>query len=200
MAGELVANISACHQAMANPSHAVMSLLLMSGVANALGVFAQMTEAMRKRKQGDKPDLPQFKDVEVRSPRSGKKKKGGELTPKVLLLSLHNSLAAKEDDHVCRVSLFAPFWIDNRTGFDLIFKDLDAPSYIDRLPFLRKPTVTLHCGGEFVATVVFLRVCHLAATHCAYKTSCACPCRLFETQCGTPSAPRDTRRMPPRKT
>ncbi len=56
----------------------------------------------------------------------------------VLLLSLRNSLATKKDDHVCRLSLFAPFWMDNRTGFSLTFKDLDAPAGLDRMPFLRE--------------------------------------------------------------
>lgn len=58
------------------------------------------------------------------------------LSPRVLLLNLNNSLVDKEGDHVCRLSLFASFWVDNRTGYDLVFKDLDAPPVLDRLPCL----------------------------------------------------------------
>jgi hypothetical protein len=35
------------------------------------------------------------------------------------------------------VSLYAPIWVDNRTGFDLVFRDLDVPALLERLsPFL----------------------------------------------------------------
>jgi hypothetical protein len=37
---------------------------------------------------------------------------------------------------VHRVAVYAPYWIDNRTGFDLVFKDVDAPGILSDLPFL----------------------------------------------------------------
>ncbi|KAG1655549.1 hypothetical protein FOA52_001955 [Chlamydomonas sp. UWO 241] len=45
---------------------------------------------------------------------------GRHLTPYELNLALSNSMA--EDDIVCAITVFCPIWIDNRTGFDLMFK------------------------------------------------------------------------------
>ena len=59
----------------------------------------------------------------------------GAQCPNTILLGLHNSLA-DQDDTVCRLVVYSPFWIDNRTGFSLVFKDLDAPPILDTLPFL----------------------------------------------------------------
>lgn len=39
-------------------------------------------------------------------------------------------------DTSCRVSIYAPYFIDNRTGFDLVFKDMDVPAAFADLPFL----------------------------------------------------------------
>ncbi len=73
----------------------------------------------------------------------------------MLLLNLHNSLVDKEGDHVCRLSLFASFWVDNRTGYDLVFKDLDAPPVLDRLPCLggwpRLPACSMCMGVALVS-------------------------------------------------
>ncbi|GLC63393.1 hypothetical protein PLESTF_000031500 [Pleodorina starrii] len=92
------------------------------------------TEAMRKRKQGT-DEVALYEDPS-KPPRGAKRRAEVERAPKVLLLSVHNSLARKEDDHVCRLSLYAAYWVDNRTGFNLLFKDLDAPAGLDNLPFL----------------------------------------------------------------
>lgn len=66
----------------------------------------------------------------------------GDLCPDILDLCIHNSLA-DHDDHglanaMCRLTVFAPLWVDNRTGFDLHIKDLDVPAPLDGLPFLGK--------------------------------------------------------------
>ncbi|GIL45737.1 hypothetical protein Vafri_2896 [Volvox africanus] len=91
------------------------------------------TEAMRKRKQG--ADGLAIYD-NVKPSLKGKHKNGQEHAPKVLMLSLYNSLATKEEEYVCRLTLYAPYWVDNRTGLCLVFKDLDAPTGLDNLPFL----------------------------------------------------------------
>ncbi|GIL71927.1 hypothetical protein Vretifemale_2372 [Volvox reticuliferus] len=91
------------------------------------------TEAMRKRKQG----ADGFAVYDNMKPSlKGKHKNCQEHAPKILMLSLHNSLATKEEEYVCRLTLYAPYWVDNRTGLNLIFKDLDAPAGLDNLPFL----------------------------------------------------------------
>ncbi|KAL6762638.1 hypothetical protein V8C86DRAFT_613892 [Haematococcus lacustris] len=59
----------------------------------------------------------------------------GELCPRQMFLGISNSMAT-EDDSICRVSIFSPYWVDNRTGFDLVFKDLDVPAIFNSLPFL----------------------------------------------------------------
>lgn len=48
--------------------------------------------------------------------------------PPVLLLGLENSNArpARERAPLTRVTLFAPFWLDNRTGRPLVFQDRAA--------------------------------------------------------------------------
>ncbi|GLI64033.1 hypothetical protein VaNZ11_007171 [Volvox africanus] len=91
------------------------------------------TEAMRKRKQG--ADGLAIYD-NMKPPLRSKHKNGQEHAPKVLMLSLSNSLATKEDEYVCHLTLYAPYWVDNRTGLCLMFKDLDAPAGLDNLPFL----------------------------------------------------------------
>ncbi|EFJ52490.1 hypothetical protein VOLCADRAFT_102987 [Volvox carteri f. nagariensis] len=97
-----------------------------------LAMAWKATEAMRKRKQG----VDGFATYDnLQFSRSGKHKNSQERAPKVLLLSLHNSLADK-DEYVCHLTLYAPYWVDNRTGLYLLFKDLDAPAGLDNLPFL----------------------------------------------------------------
>jgi hypothetical protein len=52
-----------------------------------------------------------------------------------MYLGIRNSM--KEDkDSICQVAIFSPLWVDNRTGYDLIFRDLDVPSIFNDLPFL----------------------------------------------------------------
>lgn len=70
----------------------------------------------------------------------------GELCPRVMYLGVSNTMA-QEGDAICRVALFAPFWVDNRTGFDLVFRDLDVPSAFDSLPFLRELRLAGVCFG-----------------------------------------------------
>ncbi len=60
----------------------------------------------------------------------------GAQCPATVLLGIHNSLSQHEDT-VCRLVIYSTFWIDNRTGFNLVFQDLDAPPLLDTLPFLR---------------------------------------------------------------
>ena len=36
----------------------------------------------------------------------------------------------------CKVSLFSPYWVDNRTGMDLIFKDVDVSKFFADIPLL----------------------------------------------------------------
>ncbi len=48
----------------------------------------------------------------------------GVLRPHMLFLGLDRS---RSSARTCRVGVFAHFWIDNRTGLDLVFRDLDVP-------------------------------------------------------------------------
>ncbi|KAF5841304.1 hypothetical protein DUNSADRAFT_13577 [Dunaliella salina] len=59
----------------------------------------------------------------------------GDLCPRSIFLGINNTIK-EENDSICQVAIFAPLWVDNRTGFDLIFKDLDVPSAFNDLPFL----------------------------------------------------------------
>ena len=44
--------------------------------------------------------------------------------PDVLYLGLDNSLASSSSTQsLCRLTFFAPYWVDNRTGLPLAFKD-----------------------------------------------------------------------------
>ncbi|KAK9815754.1 hypothetical protein WJX72_009012 [[Myrmecia] bisecta] len=58
--------------------------------------------------------------------------------PPTMHLGIDNSMAGNSSDRsVCKVTLFAPYWIDNRTGIDLIFQD--HPS---------APSIALLCGAN----------------------------------------------------
>lgn len=61
-------------------------------------------------------------------------KSEGHLSPRVMYFGLNHTV--RNSDSTFKVSVFAPFWIDNRTGFDMVFQDLDVPAYLDSLPFL----------------------------------------------------------------
>lgn len=45
--------------------------------------------------------------------------------PPMMLLGVDNSMhdKASGDFTMCRLTLFAPYWVDNRSGLDLLFKD-----------------------------------------------------------------------------
>ena len=44
--------------------------------------------------------------------------------PDVLYMGLDNSLATSQGTQaLCRLTFFAPYWVDNRTGLDLVFHD-----------------------------------------------------------------------------
>ena len=45
--------------------------------------------------------------------------------PPLMMLGVDNSMHDKNsgDFTMCRLTLFAPYWIDNRCGLDLLFKD-----------------------------------------------------------------------------
>ena len=51
--------------------------------------------------------------------------KGGG-APDVLYLGLDNSLARTAGKPLCRLTLFAAYWLDNRTGLDLSFQDHES--------------------------------------------------------------------------
>lgn len=57
------------------------------------------------------------------------------LCPAEMLLGISNSMAT-DADFSCQVKVFAPFWVDNRTGLDLLFKDIDVPPPLANVPFL----------------------------------------------------------------
>lgn len=59
----------------------------------------------------------------------------GDLCPRTIFLGINNTIK-EENDSICQVAIFSPLWVDNRTGFDLIFRDLDVPSAFNDLPFL----------------------------------------------------------------
>jgi len=59
----------------------------------------------------------------------------GDLCPRTIFLGINNTMK-EEHDTICQVAIFSPLWVDNRTGFDLIFRDLDVPSAFNDLPFL----------------------------------------------------------------
>ena len=52
-----------------------------------------------------------------------------------MYLGVSNSMR-EESDTICQVSIYSPLWVDNRTGYDLIFRDLDVPAIFNSLPFL----------------------------------------------------------------
>ena len=52
-----------------------------------------------------------------------------------MYVGVNNSMAL-EGDTSCRVAIFAPYWVDNRTGVDLVFKDVDVPKLFADIPFL----------------------------------------------------------------
>lgn len=45
--------------------------------------------------------------------------------PPLMMLGVDNSMHDKNsgDFTMCRLTLFAPYWVDNRCGLDLLFKD-----------------------------------------------------------------------------
>lgn len=51
------------------------------------------------------------------------------VAPTLLNVSIHNSLADKDPGSVSRLTFFVPFWMNNRTGVDLFFKDSEASSH-----------------------------------------------------------------------
>lgn len=58
----------------------------------------------------------------------------GLRAPRRLFLQLNNSLCEPSPDTpICRISLAAPFWLDNRTGLDLIIKDRSSTDNISML-------------------------------------------------------------------
>ena len=66
--------------------------------------------------------------------------------PPMMLLGVDNSMhdKASGDFTMCRLTLFAPYWVDNRSGLDLLFKDgpsakghpllMGAQTYFDYAP------------------------------------------------------------------
>lgn len=59
----------------------------------------------------------------------------GDLCPRTMFLGIRNSMSEIKDS-ICQVTIFSPLWVDNRTGYNLIFRDLDVPSAFNDLPFL----------------------------------------------------------------
>ena len=57
--------------------------------------------------------------------------------PHIMFIGVHNSMAL-EADTACKVALYSPYWVDNRTGVDLVFKDVDVPKMFADIPFLGK--------------------------------------------------------------
>ena len=51
------------------------------------------------------------------------------VAPAILNVCMQSSLADKDIGSVSRVSFFVPFWLNNRTGVDLFFKDTAASSH-----------------------------------------------------------------------
>ena len=74
--------------------------------------------------------------------------------PPVMMLGVDNSMhdKASGDFTMCRLTLFAPYWVDNRSGMDLLFKDgpsakghpllLGAHTYFDYAPVKAPGTET----------------------------------------------------------
>ena len=52
-----------------------------------------------------------------------------------MFVGIHNSMATDGDTR-CKVCLFSPYWVDNRTGMDLVFKDVDVPKFFADIPLL----------------------------------------------------------------
>ena len=50
-------------------------------------------------------------------------------------MGLHNSMGV-ENDTSCRIMVYSQFWIENRCGFNLCFKDMDVPAILSNVPFL----------------------------------------------------------------
>lgn len=51
------------------------------------------------------------------------------VAPPLLNICIHNTLADKDGGSVSRFTFFVPFWMNNRTGVDLFFKDSEACSH-----------------------------------------------------------------------
>ena len=51
------------------------------------------------------------------------------LAPPFLNVSIHNSLVHKDSGSVSRLTFYVPYWLNNRTGVDLFFKDAEAASH-----------------------------------------------------------------------
>ena len=51
------------------------------------------------------------------------------VAPPLLDICIHNTLAEKDAGSVSRLTFFVPFWMNNRTGVDLFFKDSEACSH-----------------------------------------------------------------------
>ncbi|KAK9800258.1 hypothetical protein WJX73_008605 [Symbiochloris irregularis] len=64
-------------------------------------------------------------DVESKHGSDVSPDKGGG-APDVLYLGLDNSLARTAGKPLCRLTLFAAYWLDNRTGLDLSFQDHES--------------------------------------------------------------------------
>ena len=78
--------------------------------------------------------------------------------PPLMMLGVDNSMHDKTsgDFTMCRLTLFAPYWVDNRCGLDLLFKDgpsakghpllMGAHTYFDYAP-VSAPGMTIAVYG-----------------------------------------------------
>jgi len=112
---------------------------------------------------GDEDDLPEDAEAAARAASAahqhGKKPKDDEQpdvqvrSPPVFLLGVHNTLADKDSTGsggVCRITLHAPYWLNNRTGVDLFYQDKDwAPGLFFGATDVFSPgtTLTQELGG-----------------------------------------------------
>lgn len=79
------------------------------------------------------------------------------------------------------MAIFSPLWVDNRTGYDLVFKDLDVPSFLTDLPFLSECAhaarrVQHCCSGLLRANASLARTVHsVPALSKARRSQCYFP-------------------------
>ncbi len=80
-----------------------------------------------------------------------------------MYLGLANTLARPDGDHtVCHVTLHVAYWVDNRTGMDLVFKDMPSNASRSSLPLWLQGV----CHCPLSASMVSSHCLHISVIAC----------------------------------